>query len=123
MAKINHFYRNERVYEECCDRGVTFNEWITTQVEHYCCSECGSEIDKDSVFCSKCGVKFSGITEEYKTTSCHVCKTKFKQLNHENNNCCPRCETLINNNRYCKEDLAKEFFELGKKISRERKTL
>lgn len=115
MAKIKHFFREEEVYEECSDRGLKYDIWVSQNVEHYCCSECGAEVNKSSIYCFKCGAKFSGIEESYKTTNCYVCGTKFKQLNHKDANCCSRCETLIKNSRYDKEDLAKAFYELGRK--------
>lgn len=115
MGKINHFFREEKVYEDCCDRGVCFKEYVNKMVEHYQCSDCGIEVNKNNVFCPKCGTKFSGIKEFYKASSCLICGTKFKQLSHEEKNCCTRCSSLIDRNRYDREELAKVFFELGKK--------
>lgn len=116
MAKIKHFFRDEKVYEECNDRGVTFKDWVNKKVEHYVCSDCNAEVPKNSAFCCKCGTKFSGIEEFYKTTACHVCGTKFKQLDHKTDTCCTRCLGIIEKNYYDKEDLAKAFFNLGKNL-------
>ena len=113
MATIKHFFRKEQVYETCNDRGVTFKDWVNKNVEHYCCSECGTEVDKSSVFCSKCGVKFTGVRNSYKSSTCYICNTKFKQLSHESNECCSTCQSILN--RKYGMELAKAFFELGKK--------
>lgn len=112
MANIKHFYREEKVYEECNDRGIKFHDWINKNVEHYCCSECNTEVDKKSSFCSKCGAKFSGVKESYKNSSCEVCGDKFKQLQHEQEECCSRCRGIIRS-KYGVE-LAKAFYKLGK---------
>lgn len=112
MAKIKHFFRSEKVYEECCDRGITFKDWIYKDVEHFCCSKCGSEVNKNSKYCPNCGEKFTSITEEKITCSCEICGNKFKQMSHENETCCTRCRNLINK-KYGTE-LAKAFYELGK---------
>lgn len=117
MAKIKHFFRKEDVYEKCDDRGLTFHAWVKKDVEHFCCSACSAEVNKDSVFCSKCGEKFTGISEERKTCVCEICGSKFKQMEHENATYCPNCRSLLYG-RYGAE-IAKVFYELGKQQARQ----
>ena len=113
MAYIKHFFREEKVCDNCNDRGVSFQAWVTKNVEHHCCSECGAEVDKNSSFCSKCGVKLTGIKDSKKGCSCEVCGSKFTQMRHEREVCCSRCRRLIQNNYGV--ELAKAFYKLGKK--------
>lgn len=114
MAYIKHYWRRQRVLEECVDRGTKFQEWVERDVEHYCCSACGSETAKGNSFCPHCGVKLSGhVKEQYKNSSCVICGEKFKQLEHKNEEFCFRCRDLfMDKNR---TEIAKAFYELGKK--------
>lgn len=52
MAYIKHYWRRQRVLEECVDRGTKFQEWVERDVEHYCCSACGSGNSKRKFFLS-----------------------------------------------------------------------
>lgn len=112
MAKIKHFFRKEKVYSECNDRGVDFNALVNKDVEHFCCSECDAEVSKTSTFCSSCGEKFTGIIEEKKTSFCEICDSKFQQMKYETATCCPRCKGLLHG-KYGVE-IAKAFYKLGK---------
>ena len=117
MAYIKHFFIEEVVYENCCDRGIRFYDYVNKQVEHYKYSECRAEVNKDSAFCPKCGVKFSSIKDSYTTLNCYICDTKFKKLSHEDTKCCSTCSSIMYNHRYDKKEMAKAFYELGKNKS------
>ena len=113
MANIKHYFREESVYEECNDRGVRFKDWVRKTVEHYACSSCGAEVDKNSAFCHKCGEKLNGIKEETKKLTCVICGTKEKVLSNNTDTCCSRCNRLLKG--YDRIEIAKAFYELGKK--------
>ena len=59
MAYIKYSKKKELVYEEFNDRGTWWNELVPKDVEHWNCSECGTEVGKDFKFCSECGEKFN----------------------------------------------------------------
>lgn len=119
MAHINHYYREEKVWEECCDRGIKFEDYVTQNVEHYTCSECGKEVSKSSKFCPECGAKFNKVKEEYKTITCAICGTKEKMLAHKDGICCSDCALSL----HCHRDyieLAKIFYQKGLKKGKEK---
>jgi len=113
MAYIRHFFRKERVLERCNDRGCEFEEWIRKDVEHYCCSACETEVNKNSAFCCGCGEKLTSIKEVYKHTACDICNTKFKQLQHKDEVHCPTCRNLLLDK--CSAEIAKAFYKLGQR--------
>ena len=59
MAYIKYYRNREQVYEECCERGTYWHDFVWKDVEHWNCSECGAEVNKDSKFCSECGEKLN----------------------------------------------------------------
>ena len=44
MAYIKYSKKKELVYEEFNDRGTWWNELVPKDVEHWNCSECGTEV-------------------------------------------------------------------------------
>lgn len=118
MAYIKHYWRAEKVYKEFSDGGCRFHDWTVENVEHYSCSACGAGVGKRTSFCPHCGVKLSGVKEQYKKTSCKICGAEFTQLAHKEEWCCPRCQSLfMQENGFFekgKTEIAKTFYELGK---------
>lgn len=114
-AHIRHFWRTERCYEECNDRGTSFYDWTMKEVEHFCCSACGGEISRGISFCPHCGVKMSGRTEEeYLEAVCAICGKKFTQMHYAGDRCCVACRDIFSRKTE-KWDIAKAFYELGRK--------
>lgn len=114
-AYIKHFWRTERCYEDCNDRGTAFRDYVSREVEHFCCSECGAEVSRGISFCPCCGAKMSGhVEEEYSDTVCEICGRKFTQMRHDGDRCCVMCRDIFSRKTE-KWDIAKAFYELGKK--------
>lgn len=118
MAYIKHFFRKESVYEECCDRGTRFYDWVLSDVEHFCCSACGAEVGRRNSFCPHCGEKLSGgIKEQYKNCSCAICGKHFRQLGHENEICCLNCRSILHKRNDV--EIGKAFYELGRQAGKQ----